>query len=202
MMDSESILLIGMVVGLFGSLMMLAGDLLQHLSTEKLEINTASQAYCIVMRELPESHDDFFDTHFSSTLCTVAALPYAAAFATLPLAANSTPGFILLFIAAILSKVGIGVLFSNPKKSFSTFSRAVVIPAYAGVLLLAVSILFGATCFPQWMVAITPLVTITLGFVWQYLPLKIGKPLTEYWNNLVFILMFGIMAAWLFSMLI
>ena len=86
MMDSESILLIGMVVGLFGSLMMLAGDLLQHLSTEKLEINTASQAYCIVMRELPESHDDFFDTHFSSTLCTVAALPYAAAFATLPLA--------------------------------------------------------------------------------------------------------------------
>ena len=37
MMDSESILLIGMVVGLFGSLMMLAGDLLQHLSTEKLE---------------------------------------------------------------------------------------------------------------------------------------------------------------------
>ena len=54
MMDSESILLIGMVVGLFGSLMMLAGDLLQHLSTEKLEINTASQAYCIVMRELPE----------------------------------------------------------------------------------------------------------------------------------------------------
>ena len=34
MMDSESILLIGMVVGLFGSLMMLAGDLLQHLSTE------------------------------------------------------------------------------------------------------------------------------------------------------------------------
>ena len=102
MMDSESILLIGMVVGLFGSLMMLAGDLLQHLSTEKLEINTASQAYCIVMRELPESHDDFFDTHFSSTLCTVAALPYAAAFATLPLAASSTPGFILLFIAAIL----------------------------------------------------------------------------------------------------
>lgn len=221
MMDSESILLIGMVVGLFGSLMMLAGDLLQHLLTEKLEINTASQAYCIVMRELPESHDDFFDTHFSSTLCTVAALPYAAAFATLPLAASSTPGFILLFIAAILlaftliyssthhpylphqsfaSKVGIGVLFSNPKKSFSTFSRAVVIPAYAGVLLLAVSILFGTTCFPQWMVAITPLVTITLGFVWQYLPLKIGKPLTEYWNNFVFILMFGIMAAWLFSM--
>lgn len=98
------------------------------------------------------------------------------------------------------SKVGIGVLFSNPKKSFSTFSRAVVIPAYAGVLLLAVSILFGTTCFPQWMVAITPLVTITLGFVWQYLPLKIGKPLTEYWNNLVFILMFGIMAAWLYSM--
>ncbi len=164
MMDSESILLIGMVVGLFGSLMMLAGDLLQHLSTEKLEINTASQAYCIIIRANYLKVTMISLTLTSdSTFCTVAALPYAAAFATLPLAASSTPGFILLFIAAILlafaahlqfthhpylphqsfaSKVGIGVLFSNPKKSFSTFSRAVVIPAYAGVLLLAVSILF------------------------------------------------------------
>lgn len=218
MIEAENILLIGMVIGLFGSILMLASDVLLHVSAEKFEMSDATDVYCVVMRELPESHDDFFDSHFSSTLCTIAALPYAGAFATLPLAATTTPSFILLFIAAILlaftliysathhpylphqsfaSKVGIGVLFSNPTRSFSSFSRAVIIPAYVAVFLLACSIVSGTTLFPQWMVFATPLITILFGFIWKQLPSKIGRPLAEYWNNLVFVLMFGAMTIWL-----
>lgn len=39
MIETGSILLIGMVVGLFGSLIMLASDMLLHFSSEKLEVN-------------------------------------------------------------------------------------------------------------------------------------------------------------------
>lgn len=218
MIETGSILLIGMVVGLFGSLIMLASDMLLHFSSEKLEVNNATESYSLVMRELPESHDDFFESHFSSTLCTLACLPYAVAFATLPLAATNIPGLVLLFISAILlafsliysathhpylprrsfaSKVGIGVLLGNPKDTLSTFSRAVVIPAYAGVVLLTCAVLTGTTLFPQWMVLATPLTTLLIGLAWQHLPRKIGKPLNEYWNHLIFILMFSAMAAWI-----
>jgi ABC-type uncharacterized transport system permease subunit len=47
------------------------------------------------------------------------------------------------------------------------------------------------------MVLATPLTTLLIGLAWQHLPRKIGKPLNEYWNHLIFILMFSAMAAWI-----
>lgn len=220
MIETGSILLIGMTIGLFGSLVMFASDLLLRFTAEKLVVNDDTESYSIVMRDLPTNRDQLFDTHFSNTLCTVGALFYAVAFAILPLTATTEIGFYLLFVVAVLlafaliysathhsylphqsfvSSNTIGSAFAKLISNSTSCSRVVLIPLYVGTIVLALVILTKQTVFPSWFMLFTPFSTSLIGFIWKYIPLHFSKTILNGWNQMVFALMFFAMLVWCLS---
>ncbi len=197
--------------GLFGSILMFAGDMLLYFTRGPYAMDGTLKPYMHIMKDLPLRR-----VSIGGALGPAAAFFYVAGFAALPSFATGPASWVVWIAAALLgfalicggayhaqyvylaliAKTGHDDLYESVAHNIMTISRMALVPMYMAFVLLGVCILFGQTTFPAWFVLLTPVITSFLGFLWLHLPQPARCVLFGGWNNLVFIVMFAAMLGW------
>ena len=195
-------------IGLVGSLVMFAGDMLLYFTPGAYDMDGTLRPYARIMRDLPEGR-----VRAGGVLGPVAAFLYVVGFAGLPLLAEGDLAWLVWLTAGLLSFALIcggayhaqypylaiaartedGSLVEQVAGNIMALQRLATIPMYAAFVLLGMLVVLGQTQLPPWMVVTTPLVTSFLGFAWLRVPQPARCVLFGGWSNLVFTIMFASM---------
>ena len=200
-------------IGLVGSLVMFAGDMLLYFTPGAYDMDGTLRPYAQIMRNLPKGR-----VRLGGLLGPVAAFLYIVGFAGLSMLGAGEFPWLMWVIAALLSlalicggsyhaqypylaiaaRTGDDTLADQVADNIMALQRMATLPMYAAFVLLGIAIIAGPTILPQWMVVCTPLVTSFLGFAWLRVPQPARCVLFGGWSNLVFTIMFAAMLAFSF----
>ena len=192
-MDSAIPLL---AIGLVGSLVMFAGDMLLYFTPGAYDMDGTLRPYARIMRDLPEGR-----VRAGGVLGPVAAFLYVVGFAGLPAGLLS---FALICggayhaqypYLAIAARTEDDSLVEQVAGNIMALQRLATVPMYAAFVLFGIAVVAGQTALPPWSVVLTPLVTSFLGFLWLRVPQPARCVLFGGWSNLVFTIMFAMMLA-------
>ena len=195
-------------LGLFGSILMFAGDMLLYFTPGVYDMDGTLKPYLHIMRDIPAAR-----VRVGGALGPVAAFLYVLGFLALPLMARGDLAWLVWLAAALLAfalicggayhaqyaylsiiaKAGHEDLYEEVSANIMLIMRLATTPMYAGFILLAAAITLGQTVFPAWFVVFTPIVTNFLGLVWMRVPQPARCILFGGWSNLVFTIMFTAM---------
>ena len=198
-------------VGLLGSLLMFAGDMLLYFTRGAYDMDGTLKPYVHIMRNISDLR-----VRIGGALGPVAAFLYVIGFSALPFTASGDFVWLVWVVALLLSfalicggayhsqfvflslvaKVGHEDLYDPVSDSIMFLSKFAIAPMYLGFIVLGIAIVLGQTIFPVWFVVFTPLVTSFLGFVWLRVPQPARCVLFGGWYNLVFTIMFLAMLLW------
>lgn len=195
-------------LGLLGSLLMFAGDMLLYFTPGVYDMDGTLKPYLHIMRDIPAAR-----VRVGGALGPVAAFLYVLGFLALPLMARGDLAWLVWLAAALLAfalicggayhaqyaylsiiaKAGHEDLYEEVSANIMLLMRLATTPMYAGFILFAIAIVLGQTVFPVWFVVFTPIVTSFLGLVWMRMPQPARCILFGGWSNLVFTIMFTAM---------
>ncbi len=197
--------LVLLALGLLGSLLMFAGDMLLYFTPGAYDMDGTLRPYMRIMRDVPAGR-----VRLGGVLGPVAAFLYVLGFAGLALTARGEMDWLVWLAAALLAfalicggayhaqyvylsviaKTGREELYDEVAGNIMFVMRFAIVPMYLGFIVLGVAIALGQTVFPPWFVVLTPLVTSFLGLVWMHVPQPARCILFGGWSNLVFTIMF------------
>ena len=200
--------LVLLALGLLGSLLMFAGDILLYFTPGAYDMDGTLRPYMRIMRDVPAGR-----VRLGGVLGPVAAFFYVLGFAGLVLVARGDLSWLVWLAAALLAlalicggayhaqyvylsviaKAGREELYYEVADNIMFVMRFATVPMYLGFVVLGVAIVLGQTVFPAWFVVLTPLVTSFLGLVWTRVPQPARCILFGGWSNLVFTIMFAAM---------
>lgn len=201
--------LVLLALGLLGSILMFAGDMLLYFTPGAYDMDGTLRPYMRIMRGVPAGR-----VRLGGALGPVSAFFYVLGFAGLALTARSEMVWLVWLAAALLAfalicggayhaqyvylsviaKAGREELYDEVADNIMFVMRFATVPMYLGFVVLGVAIVLGQTVFPTWFVVLTPLVTSFLGLVWMRVPQPVRCILFGGWSNLVFTIMFAAMA--------
>ena len=199
-----------LAVGLLGSLVMFAGDMLLYYTPGPYDMDGILRPYAQIMRGLPEGR-----VRLGGLLGPVAAFLYVMGFAGLPMLATGEFPWLMWAVAALLAfalvcggayhaqypylalaaRTGDDELVGRVAENIMALQRMATVPMYVAFVLLGALVVLGQTVLPQWLVVLTPLVTSFLGFVWLRVPQPARCILFGGWSNLVLTIMFAALLA-------
>ena len=199
-----------LAIGLVGSLVMYAGDMLLYFTPGAYDMDGTLRPYARIMRDLPEGR-----VRLGGMLGPVASFFYIVGFTGLPMLATGGFSWLTCVVAALLAfalicggayhaqyphlaiaaRTGDDGLVDRVSGNIMALQRLATIPMYAAFVLLGILVALGQTQLPPWMVVTTPLVTSFLGFAWLRVPQPARCVLFGGWSNLVFTIMFAAMIA-------
>lgn len=202
------LMLVLLALGLLGSLLMFAGDMLLYFTPGAYDMDGTLKPYMCIMRDVPAGR-----VRLGGVLGPVAAFLYVLGFAGLTLTAHGEMDWLVWLAAALLAfalvcggayhaqyvylsviaKAGREELYDEVADNIMFVMRFATVPMYLGFVVLGVAIVLGQTAFPTWFVVLTPLVTSFLGLVWMRVPQPARCILFGGWSNLVFTIMFAAM---------
>ena len=197
-----------LAIGLVGSLVMFAGDMLLYFTPGVYDMDGTLRPYARIMRDLPEGR-----VRLGGMLGPVASFFYVVGFTGLPMFATGGFSWLTCVVAALLAfalicggayhaqypylaivaRTGDDGLVDRVSGNIMALQRLATIPMYAAFVLLGMLVVLGQTQLPPWMVVTTPLVTSFLGFAWLRVPQPARCVLFGGWSNLVFTIMFASM---------
>lgn len=197
-----------LALGLLGSILMFAGDMLLYFTPGAYDMDGTLRPYLRIMRDVPAGR-----VRVGGALGPVAAFLYVLGFAGLALVARGSLAWLVWLSAALLAfalvcggayhaqyiylsviaKAGREDLYDEVAGSIMFVMRFATTPMYLGFVLLAAGVALGQTTLPAWFAALTPLVTSFLGLVWMRVPQPARCVLFGGWSNLVFTIMFAAM---------
>lgn len=197
-----------LALGLLGSILMFAGDMLLYFTPGAYDMDGTLRPYLRIMRDVPAGR-----VRVGGALGPVAAFLYVLGFAGLALVARGSLAWLVWLSAALLAfalvcggayhaqyvylsviaKAGREDLYDEVAGSIMFVMRFATAPMYLGFVLLAAGVALGQTTLPAWFAALTPLVTSLLGLVWMRVPQPARCVLFGGWSNLVFTIMFAAM---------
>ena len=197
-----------LVLGLLGSILMFAGDMLLYFTPGAYDMDGTLRPYMRIMRTISAGR-----VRMGGLLGPVAAFLYVLGFAGLTLIARGdTPWLVWLATAllclalicggayhaqyvylSIIAKTGHEELYDDVSANIMLLMRLATTPMYLGFALLGSAIVLGQTVFPVWYVVFTPVVTSFFGLVWMHVPQPARCVLFGGWSNLVFTIMFTAM---------
>ena len=195
-------------LGLVGSILMFAGDMLLYFTPGAYDMNGTLKPYLRIMRDVPAAR-----VRVGGALGPVAAFFYVLGFLALPCMARGDFAWLVWLAAALLAfalicggayhaqyvylsiiaKAGHDDLYEEVSANIMLIMRLATTPMYAGFVLLAIAIMLGQTIFPVWLVVFTPIVTSFLGLVWMRVPQPARCVLFGGWSNLVVPIRFAAM---------
>ena len=195
-------------LGLFGSILMFAGDMLLYFTPGVYDMDGTLKPYLHIMRDIPAAR-----VRVGGALGPVAAFLYVLGFLALPLMARGDLAWLVWLAAALLTfalicggayhaqyvylsviaRAGREELYDEVAGNIMFVMRFATVPMYLGFVVLAAAVVLGQTVFPAWLVVLTPLVTSFLGLVWMRVPQPARCVLFGGWSNLVFTIMFAAM---------
>lgn len=195
-------------IGLVGSLVMFAGDMLLYFTPGSYDMDGTLRPYARIMRDLPEGR-----VRAGGVLGPVAAFLYVVGFAGLPLLAEGDLAWLAWLTAGLLSFALIcggayhaqypylaiaartedDSLVEQVAGNIMALQRLATVPMYAAFVLFGIAVVAGQTALPPWSVVLTPFVTSFLGFLWLRMPQPARCVLFGGWSNLVFTIMFAMM---------
>ena len=197
--------LVLLALGLLGSLLMFAGDMLLYFTPGAYDMDGTLRPYMRIMRDVPAGR-----VRVGGPPGPAAASLSVPGFAGLPPPARGEMGWLVWLAAALLAlalicggayhaqyvylsviaKAGREELYDEVADNIMFVMRFATVPMYLGFVVLGVAIALGQTVFPAWFVVLTPLVTSFLGLVWMRVPQPARCILFGGWSNLVFTIMF------------
>ena len=197
-------------IGLAGSLVMFAGDMLLYFTPGAYDMDGTLRPYAQIMRDLPERR-----VRLGGLLGPVAAFLYVVGFAGLPMIGAGELSWLMWAVAALLAfalvcggayhaqypylaiaaRTGDDSLVDQVAENIMALQRMATVPMYAAFVLFGIAVITGQTVLPQWMVVCTPLATSFLGFAWLRVPQPARCVLFGGWSNLVFTIMFAVLLA-------
>ena len=197
-----------LALGLLGSVLMFAGDMLLYFTPGAYDMDGTLRPYMRIMRDVPAGR-----VRIGGALGPVAAFLYVLGFAGLALVARGDLSWLVWLAAALLAfalvcggayhaqyvylsviaKAGREELYDEVAGNIMFVMRFATVPMYLGFVVLAAAVVLGQTVFPAWLVVLTPLVTSFLGLVWMRVPQPARCVLFGGWSNLVFTVMFAAM---------
>lgn len=200
--------LVLLALGLLGSLLMFAGDMLLYFTSGAYDMDGTLRPYMRIMRDVPAGR-----VRLGGALGPVSAFFYVLGFAGLTLTARGEMDWLVWLAAALLAfalicggayhaqyvylsviaKAGREELYDEAAGNIMFVMRFATVPMYLGFVVLGVAIVLGQTVFPAWFVVLTPLVTSFLGLAWMRVPQPARCVLFGGWSNLVFTIMFAAM---------
>ncbi|OUO59756.1 DUF6796 family protein [Olsenella sp. An270] len=206
--------LVLLALGLLGSILMFAGDMLLYFTSGAYDMDGTLRPYMRIMRDVPSGR-----VRVGGALGPVAAFFYVPGFAGLTLTARGEMDWLVWLAAALLAlalicggayhaqyvylsviaKAEREELYDEVADNIMFVMRFATVPMYLGFVVLGVAIVLGQTVFPTWFVVLTPLVTSFLGLVWMRVPQPARCALFGGWSNLVFTIMFAAMLVCLHS---
>ena len=204
--------LVLLALGLLGSLLMFAGDMLLYFTSGAYDMDGTLRPYMRIMRDVPAGR-----VRVGGALGPVAAFLYVLGFAGLALVARGDLSWLVWLAAALLAfalvcggayhaqyvylsviaKAGREELYDEVTGNIMFVMRFATVPMYLGFIVLGIAIVLGQTVFPAWFVVLTPLVTSLLGLAWMHVPQPARCVLFGGWSNLVFTIMFAAMLAFM-----
>lgn len=200
-----SLTLVLIALGLVGSILMFAGDMLLYFTPGTYDMDGTLKPYMHIMRDVPAGR-----VRTGGVLGPVAAFLYVLGFLALLLMARGDLAWLVYLAAALLAfalicggayhaqyaylsiiaKTGHEDLYEEVSANIMLLMRLATTPMYAGFILFAIAIVLGQTVFPVWFVVFTPIVTSFFGLVWMRVPQPARCVLFGGWSNLVFTIMF------------
>lgn len=200
--------LVLLALGLLGSILMFAGDMLLYFTPSAYDMDGTLRPYLRIMRDVPAGR-----VRLGGALGPVAAFFYVLGFAGLALVARGSLAWLVWLSAALLAfalvcggtyhaqyvylsviaKAGREDLYDEVAGNIMFVMRFATVPMYLGFVLLAAGVALGQTTLPAWSAALTPLVTSLLGLIWMRVPQPARCVLFGGWSNLVFTIMFAAM---------
>lgn len=197
-----------LALGLLGSILMFAGDMLLYFTPGAYDMDGTLRPYMRIMRDVPARR-----VRLGGALGPVSAFLYVLGFAGLTLTARGEMDWLVWLAAALLAfalicggayhaqyvylsviaKAGREELYDEVADNIMFVMRFATVPMYLGFVVLGVAIALGQTVFPTWFVVLTPVVTSFLGLVWMRVPRPARCILFGGWSNLVFTIMFAAM---------
>lgn len=185
--------LVLLALGLLGSILMFAGDMLLYFTPGAYDMDGTLRPYMRIMRDVPVGR-----VRLGGALGPVSAFLYVLGFAGLTLTAHGEMDWLVWLAAALLAfaviaKAGREELYDEVADNIMFVMRFATVPMYLGFVVLGVAIVLGQTVFPAWFVVLMPLVTSFLGLVWMRVPQPARCVLFGGWSNLVFTIMFAAM---------
>lgn len=200
--------LVLLALGLLGSILMFAGDMLLYFTPGTYDMDGTLRPYMRIMRDVPAGR-----VRLGGVLGPVATFFYVLGFAGLALVARGDHSWLVWLAAALLAlalicggayhaqyvylsviaKAGREELYDEVADNIMFVMRFATVPMYLGFVVLGVAIVLGQTVFPAWFVVLTPLVTSFLGLAWMRVPQPARCILFGGWSNLVFTIMFAAM---------
>ena len=200
--------LVFFALGLTGSLLMFAGDMLLYFTPGAYDMDGTLKPYMRIMRDIPADR-----VRMGGALGPVAAFLYVLGFTGLVFAARGNLAWLVWLAAALLAfalicggayhaqyvylsviaKAEHGDLYEEVSANIMLLMRLATTPMYLGFIVLGVAIVLGQTIFPAWFVIFTPIVTTFLNFTWMRAPQPARCILFGGWSNLVFTIMFAAM---------
>ena len=197
-------------IGLVGSLVMFAGDMLLYFTPGAYDMDGTLRPYARIMRDLPEGR-----VRAGGVLGPVAAFLYVVGFAGLPLLAEGDLAWLAWLTAGLLSFALIcggayhtqypylaiaartedDSLIEQVAGNIMALQRLATVPMYAAFVLFGIAVVAGQMALPPWSAVLTPLVTSFLGLAWLRVPQPARCVLFGGWSNLVFTIMFAMMLA-------
>lgn len=200
--------LVLLALGLLGSILMFAGDMLLYFTPGAYDMDGTLRPYMRIMRDVPAGR-----VRLGGALGPVSAFFYVLGFAGLALTARGGLSWLVWLAAALLAfalicggayhaqyvylsviaKAGREELYDEVADNIMFVMRFATVPMYLGFVVLAAAVVLGQTVFPAWLVVLTPLVTSFLGLVWMRVPQPARCILFGGWSNLVFTIMFAAM---------
>ena len=202
--------LVLLALGLLGSLLMFAGDMLLYFTPGAYDMDGTLRPYMRIMRDVPAGR-----VRLGGVLGPVSAFFYVLGFAGLVLVARGDLSWLVWLAAALLAlalicggayhaqyvylsviaKAGREELYDEVADNIMFVMRFATVPMYLGFVVLGVAIALGQTVYPARFVVLTPLVTSFLGLAWMRVPQPARCVLFGGWSNLVFTIMFAAMLA-------
>ena len=181
-----------LAIGLVGSLVMFAGDMLLYFTPGVYDMDGTLRPYARIMCDLPEGR-----VRAGGVLGPVAAFLYVVGFAGLPLLAEGDLAWLAWLTAGLLSfaRTEDDSLVEQVAGNIMALQRLATVPMYAAFVLFGIAVVAGQTALPPWAVVLTPLATSFLGFLWLRVPQPARCVLFGGWSNLVFTIMFAMMLA-------
>lgn len=200
--------LVLLALGLLGSILMFAGDMLLYFTPGAYDMDGTLRPYMRIMRDVPAGR-----VRVGGAVGPVAAFLYVLGFAGFALTARGDFSWLVWLAAALLAfalicggayhaqyvylsviaKAGREELYDEVASNIMFVMRFATVPMYLGFVVLGVAIVLGQTVFPAWFVVLTPLATSFLGLVWMRVPQPARCVLLGGWSNLVFTIMFAAM---------
>ena len=202
--------LVLLALGLLGSILMFAGDMLLYFTPGAYDMDGTLRPYMRILRDVPAGR-----VRLGGALGPVSAFLYVLGFAGLALTARGEMDWLVWLAAALLAlalicggayhaqyvylsviaKARREELYDEIAGNIMFVMRFATVPMYLGFVVLGIAIALGQTVFHAWFVVLTPLVTSFLGLEWMRVPQPARCILFGGWSNLVFTVMFAAMLA-------